>query len=176
MQIEKALEIQERVENELSGRRWSRKKIHDEIGAQLNSTQPSYSSLLEDVLAYLYRYQKVILHKKSKSISFVPSDLRLWQSELPIWFGDDEGCWIYEPTVSQDLLRWITEKEDAHWKIQWPTADGKLEELKSEVLKRNLIAHAPPGSDAKVKKDDWARTLGRSQAIETLARGKVRIQ
>ena len=84
---------------------------------------------------------------------------------------------MYEPTHSTEFLTWLTEKEDQHWKIQWPTADGKMEELKAEVLKRNLVAHTLPGSaSTKVKKDDWARTLGRCEAIETLARLRLRME
>lgn len=177
MQIERCLEIQERVEKELAGRKWSRKKIHDELGAQINSTQPGVSYLLEEVLSHLYQYQKILLNRKTKSIQFMPSDLRLWRSDQAIYVGDDDGCWDYEPTKPIDLLQWICEKEDTQWKVQWPTADGKLEELKAEVLKRNLVAHTQPGSgSSKVKKDDWARTLGRIQAIETLAKVRARIQ
>lgn len=178
IQIERSLEIQERVDKELVSRKWSRKKIHDELGAQLNSSQPGVSLLLEDVFSYLFQYQKILLNRKTKSISFVPSDLRLWRSDQPIYVGDEDGCWDYEPTKPIELLQWICEKEDSQWKVQWPTAEGKLEELKSEVLKRNLVAHTLPGSaqGTKVKKDDWARTLGRTQAIETLAKVRARIQ
>ena len=177
IQIETVLKIQERVDNELVGRKWSRKKIHDALGAQLNSETPPYSELVEQILCELYHLQKVIVHRRSKQISFVPSDLRLWQSDRPIFVGDDEGCWLYEPTQRKDFLTWLTEKEDEHWKIQWPTADGKMEELKAEVQKRNLVAHTLPGSaSTKVKKDDWARTLGRCEALETLARLRMSME
>lgn len=177
IQTEKALEIQERVDSELVGRKWSRKKIHDALGEQLNSSTPPYSELVEQVLCELYQFQKVIVHRKTKLLSFCPPDLRLWTSDRILYVGDDEGCWSYQPTETRDFLAWLTEKEDEHWKIQWPTADGKMEELKSEVLKRNLVAHTQPGSDStKVKKEDWARTLGRCQAIETLARLRLTIQ
>lgn len=177
LQTEKVLEIQERVDRELVGRKWSRKKIHDALGEQINSTNPPYSELVEQVLCELYQYQKVIVHRKSTSLSFCPPDLRLWVSDRPIYVGDDEGCWSYEPTQMCDFLAWLTEKEDEHWKVQWPTADGKMEELKVEVLKRNLVAHVLPGSETtKVKKEDWARTLGRCQAIEGLTRLRLAIQ
>ena len=175
MMMEKVLEIEQRVDQELVGRRWSRKKIHDAFGAQINA--PGYSELVEHVLCELYQYQKILVHRKSKEISFVPSDIRLWRSDLALYVGDDDGCWSYESVKPKDLLAWITEKEEDSWKIQWPTADGKMEELKAEVLKRNLTAKPLPGSDSnKVKKDDWARTLGRSQGIETLARLRMTIQ
>jgi hypothetical protein len=173
--MEKVLEIEDRVEKELVGRKWSRKKIHDAFGEQINA--PRYSELVEHVLSDLYQYQKILVHRKTKAISFVPSDIRLWRSDLPIYVGDDEGCWSYEIVKPKDLLVWITEKEEDSWKIQWPTADGKMEELKAEVLKRNLTAKPLPGSDStKVKKEDWARTLGRCQGIETLARLRMTIR
>jgi hypothetical protein len=172
LQKEKLLEIHERVEKELVGRRWSRKKIQDALSNQINA--PSYSELVEQVLGELYRVQKIILHRKTKSISFVPSDLRLWKSDTPIFVGDDEGCWSYEVTEPVNLLEWLTEKEDEQWKLDWPTADGKLEDLKAELQRRSLTAHASFGS--KLKKEDWARTLGRCQAIETLVRLQLKIQ
>jgi hypothetical protein len=173
--IEKVLEIQERVDKELVGRKWSRKKIHDALGEQINS--PRYSELVEQVLSELFQYQKIIVHRKTKAISFVPSDLRLWKNTEPIYVGDDDTCWSYEVVEPKDLLTWITEKEEDSWKIQWPTAEGKMEDIKAEVLKRNLTAKPVPGSGVtKVKKDDWARTLGRCQAIETLARLRMQIQ
>jgi hypothetical protein len=175
---EKLLEIQQRVDAELVGRKWSRKKIHDAFGEQINSSTPPYSDLLEEVLCELYTYQKIILHRKSKSISFFPTDLRLWKSGVPIYVGDDEGCWAYQPTKPKDLLAWITEKEDDGWKCKWPTAEGKLEDIKANVLRRNLTARPLPGSEAgtKVKKEDWARTLGRVEAIETLANLRLTLE
>ena len=171
IQTEKVLEIQQRVDTELVGRKWSRKKIHDALGEQLNSQTPPQSDLVDQVLCELYGYQKVTIHRKTKLISFCPSDLRLWTTNRPIFVGDDEGCWAYEPVQPKNFLAWLTTKEDEQWKVQWPTADGKLEDIRSEVLKRNLIAHTLPGSEStKLKKDDWARTLGRCEAIETLNR------
>lgn len=173
--IEKVLDIQERVDKELVGRKWSRKKIHDALGEQINS--PCYSNLVEQVLSDLYQYQKIIVHRKTKAVSFVPSDLRLWRSDLPIYMGDDDACWSYEIVKPKDLLTWITEKEEDSWKIQWPTAEGKMEDIKADVLKRSLTAKPVPGSaTTKVKKEDWARTLGRCQAIESLARLRLLIQ
>lgn len=176
IQKEKLLEIEDRVDKELIGRRWPRKKIHDTLAEQIQSDNPPYSELTENVLCDLYKFQKIILHRKTKSISFSPPDLRTWSTQ-PVYVTDDEGCWSYEASKEVQLIQWLTQKEDEHWKIQWPTADGKLEEIRSEVLKRNLIAHILPGSDAKkVKKEDWARTLGRSQAIETLLRLELTMQ
>ena len=172
---EKLLEIQERIDTELVGRRWPRKKIQDALANQFNSY--TYSELVEEALCELYQFQKIILHRKTKKISFYPTDLRLWKSDRPVYLGDDEGCWAYEPIQPLHFLQWLTQKEDEEWKVEWPTAEGKMEEIKSEVLKRNLVAHTLPGSDTKkVKKDDWARTLGRAQAIETLARNPMNIQ
>lgn len=178
IQMETLLHIQERVDSELVGRKWSRKKIHDAFGEQINSSTPPYSDLLEEVLCQLYNYQKIILHRKTKSISFFPTDLRLWKSDVPIYVGDDEGCWSYQPTKPRNLLAWMTEKEDEGWKCKWPTAEGKMEDIKANVLRRNLTARTVPGSEigSKVKKEDWARTLGRAEAIENLANLRLTLE
>lgn len=58
------------------------------------------------------------------------------------------------------------------------TAEGKFEDIKANVLRRNLTARPLPGSEAgtKVKKEDWARTLGKAEAIETLANLRLTLE
>jgi hypothetical protein len=60
------------------------------------------------------------------------------------------------------LDAWLLQKEDDGWKLQWPTADGKLEEIKAGLIQRNIAV------DGKLKKDDLSRILGRAQALSTL--------
>lgn len=165
---EHVLTLQERCDKELKGRRWPRKKIHDLLGAQCGVHLPERSALLEEALAELFGCQLVVLDRAQKKIQFAPPDPRCWTSERPTYVADLDYRWIFEPKESFSLLPWLTGLEDASWSITWPTAEGKMEDIKSAVLDRNLVAHTAPGSAGKVKKDDWARVLGRVQALEAL--------
>lgn len=164
---EHLLVLQERVDKELVGRRFPRKKIQDILSGQLSLTSPTPSALLDEVLCELFQVQKVFLHRKTKTIQFFPPDLRVWKADRKIIFGEEDGNWILVPSKSMSFLTWLCSKEDQSWKIQWPTAEGKMEDMKALLDQRQLTVH-PSFGEKKVKKEDYARVLGRSQAISTL--------
>lgn len=172
---EHLLVLHERVDKELVGRRFPRKKIQDILSGQLALNSPQHSNLLDEVLCELFQVQKVLLHRKTKSIHFFPPDLRVWKADRPVVFGEEDGNWILRPAASRSLLGWIEEKEDQSWKILWPTADGKLEDMKAILEQRQLSVH-PVLANTKVKKDDYARILGRSDAIRVLADLDLKIE
>jgi hypothetical protein len=167
---EYVLELQERCDKELKGRRWPRKKIHDLLGQQCAIHIPQRDAILDEGLSELVGCQLLLLDRQQKQITFVPSDPRLWRADKPIYVADIDYRWIFEPTTEISLLTWLTQKEDESWKIHWPTADGKLEDMKSAVSERNLTAHKATGTDinGKIKKEDWARVLGRIESLEAL--------
>lgn len=160
--------LQSRVDTELVGRKWPRKKIQDQLASQISINLCGYSELLEQVLCELFQIQKVVLHRSNQTISLFP-DPRSWTSEKPILVSDTEYCWVYETQSPIDILAWLTQKEDAGWKVQWPVAEGSLEEVKGALLAKHLTAHPKPGSDGKVRKEDWARALGRAETLSYLA-------
>jgi len=163
---EKILELQEQAEG--LGRRWSKKKVQDLLARQLEGA-PS-EKMLEEVLCELFQVQKIVIHKEKKSIGFYPTDMRLWKSDRLVVFSDEDNRWIMTPNDTDlSLLAWITGKEEDGWSVAWPTAEGKFEEMKAEVSKRQLDVHPLPGSPlgTRIKKDDWARVLGRAEAIES---------
>lgn len=167
---EAILEIEERIHKELVGRKWSRRKLCELVSAELAEKKPSMDRALEEALCELYRVQKVMIHHSNKTISFFPEDIRLWKSDRKIFFSDSENMWLYEKDFQSlpALLTWLQAKEDEQWKLEWPVADGKLEELRGELSAKGLVAH-PRIPGEKVKKEDYARILGRAQAISTLA-------
>jgi hypothetical protein len=159
---EHLMQLHERVDRELIGRRFPRKKVQDLLAGQLSAQNPTPSALMEEVLCELFQTQKIHLNRRTKSISFYPPDLRVWRSDRPLVFAEEDNTWIFSPAKTQSFLEWLVAKEDEGWKVHWPTADGKLEELKSALLAVNVV---PEG---KQKKDDLARILGRIQAIRIL--------
>lgn len=168
--MEKILELQERVPNDLVGRRWSRKKICELLSAELAEKAPVSEVALEESLCELFAVQKVQISLQKKTITFFPSDIRVWKRDRPVLFFDSENLWVYENPelkMGKSLHDWIIQKEQEKWSIGWPVADGKLEELKLSLAKMNLTPHSMmPGQ--KIKKDDYSRTLGRAEAISIL--------
>lgn len=160
---EDLMSLHTRIDKELIGRRYPRKKIQDLLAGELSSQKPSGSFLLEEALCELFQLQKVLLNRRTKTIAFFPPDLRLWTSEKPIVFAEDENVWSFRPTQTISFVSWLTKKEDEGWKVSWPTADGKYEELKAAMVTRNLAL------EGKQKKEELAHILGRAQAIQTLS-------
>lgn len=158
---EQLMALHERVDKELVGRRFPRKKIQDLLAGQVSAQAPSDSFLLEEVLCELFQVQKVLMDRRSKTIRFAPSDPRLWVSTRPVIFSEPDNCWSFQPSQSKPLTEWLEQKEHEGWKISWPTADKKFEELKEVLLQSNSL---PQG---KFKKDDLAHILGRRQTLET---------
>lgn len=169
IQMESLITLQERVDKELVGRRYPRKKIQDLLGSQLSASAPVSSPLLEEVLCELFHLQKIQINRRSKTVSFFPPDLRVWTSDKKIILADEENHWSFVPSTLLHVSTWLTEKEDEGWKISWPTADGKLDEIKAGLLQRNI------SPDSKLKKDDLARVLGRAQALGILSELQLKV-
>jgi hypothetical protein len=167
---ETILTLEERIQKELVGRKWSRRKLCELVSAELAEKKPTMNRALEEALCELYQIHKIMIHTNERRISFFPEDLRLWKSERKIFLSDSENMWLYEKPISSlpSLLSWIQSKEDEKWTIEWPVADGKLDELRGELSAKGLVAH-PRIPGEKVKKEDVQRVLGRAQAISTLA-------
>jgi hypothetical protein len=159
---ETLLTLHVRVDTELVGRRFPRKKIQDLLAGQISANAPVQSALVEEVLCELYQVQKILVNRKAKALSFVPSDPRLWHSDRPILVTEDENCWRYTPAQTVSLSDWVQQKEEEGWTVRWPTADGKLEDVKQMLLQKGNHL------DGKQKKEDLAQRLGRLQAFETL--------
>ncbi len=167
---ETILELEERIQKELVGRKWSRRKLCELVSAELAEKKPTMNAALEEALCELYRVQKVLVNHTTKTLSFAPEDLRLWKSDRKILISDSENIWLYEKHFSSlpNFLTWLQAKEGDSWRVEWPVADGRLEELRGELSAKGLVAH-PRIPGEKVKKEDYARTLGRAQAISILA-------
>jgi len=156
---EQLMALHERVDKELVGRRFPRKKIQDLLASQVSAQAPTDSLLLEEVLCELFHVQKILMDRRSKTVRFAPSDPRLWVSDRPILFSEADNCWSFQASHSKPLSEWLEQKEQEGWKVSWPTADKKFEELKQVLLQSNSL---PQG---KYKKENLAEILGRRQTI-----------
>ncbi len=169
------LELGTRVDAELRGAKWSRKKVQEQLAAQQTSavSPPMDTPELDKGLAALIGVQIVQVDEANKKVRFVPSDPRTWSAEFPVW-GSTAGARAVvhrqgEESVGKDLARWLGDREGEGWKIAWPEAEGTVEELKSKLAQRGIGVGGAARMSEKPKKADYAAAVGRSEAISHLA-------
>jgi hypothetical protein len=151
------------------GHRWSRKKILEQLSAQqsANVSPPQDTPELDDALCYVLNFQKFILDDVHKKVYQFPKDLRQWSSEVPCWTTAlGTRCLLHLPGerhLTKGVSSWLLLLEAEGWRIEWPVADMKVEDMKAacEALGVKPKAEKP-------KKDDWSATLGRAQALRHL--------
>jgi len=168
---ETILTLGTRVEEELRGIKWSRKKVQEQLAAQQTAavSPPMDTPELDNALAHLYGYQKVVVDEANKKVRFFPHDPRTWSAEFPIW-GATAGARAVlhsrgEGSVGRGLAKWLSDREGEGWKIDWPEADGKLEDLKSKLLRVGLSVGVKLD---KPKKADYAVAVGKAEALAHL--------
>jgi len=115
------------------------------------------------ILYELYQVQTLCFDQEKKTLWTVPEDIRRWSSGTTLWI--DARCehmidWSTAKEVK--LGEWISDREEEGWIIEWPSAEGTFEEIKQKVNARNVIPRS-----GKLKAD-WAKTLGKCEAIEHL--------
>lgn len=169
---EAILKLQERVEAELRGHRWSRKKIMEQLAAQqsADASPPQDTKDLDAAIAHLHEVQFVVVDEANKKIRWVPEDPRTWSPDRPVWGISLGSRAVYhnknETPVSNHLSQWLSERDNSGWKIDWPVAEGTLEAIKAALLRLNT--GLGPRME-KPKKADYAAVLGRTEAIRFFA-------
>lgn len=163
--------LQTRVENELRGRQWSRKKINEQLSAQqtADASPPQDTKELDAALAHFYQIQIVFVDEANKKIKWVPEDLRTWSPSIPVWGLSVGSRAVYhrpnETSVGSYLSKWLSDREADGWRTDYPEAEGTLEAIKAEMRDLNVGV----GSRIeKPKKADYAAALGRIQVIRHL--------
>ena len=168
---ETILKLQERIEAELRGHRWSRKKIIEQLAAQqsADASPPQNTRELNDALAFLYEIQIVFVDEANKKITWSPEDIRTWSSDKPIWGVSLGSRAVFhrhgEESVSTGLASWVSDREHEAWKIAWPVADGTLEAIKTKLSSLNVGMGTRM---EKPKKADYAVVLGKAEGLRAL--------
>jgi hypothetical protein len=173
---DKIIELTDRVEKELRGVKWSRKKVAEQLAAQQTAavSPPMDTPELDRGLAHLLGYQKVVVDEANKKVRFFPADPRTWSTENPVW-GSTTGARAVlhgpeEGSVGKGLARWLGEREKDGWSVDWPEAEGTLEDLKGRLSSRGVTLGAKlvDKLGEKPKKADYAAALGRAESMEHL--------
>ena len=167
------LAIHARVELELRGHRWSRKKILEQLSAQQTAavSPPQDTPELDLALCYLFGYQKLMVDEANRKVKFFPTDPRTWSADLPVW-GSTLGSRAIlhrknEESVGVGIAAWVGEREDDGWKVQWPEAEGTLEEIKKTMTDQGIGVGQRID---KPKKADYSLALGRAESISHLTK------
>jgi hypothetical protein len=170
---ETIIKLQERVEAELRGHRWSRKKIIEQLVAQqsADASPPQNTKELNNALAFLYDVQFVFVDEANKKISWSPEDVRTWSTDRPIWGLSVGSRAVFhrkgEESVGVGLGAWVSDRDIEKWRIAWPEADGTLVDMKAKLSAMNV------GMGTRIekpKKADYAVVLGRAEALRALER------
>lgn len=148
--------------------RGNRKLTKAKLGDALSSLKPNddQTKILAMVLFEVKQIQTVCFDQDAKQFWTVPDDLCAWSNgRATLWVT--KGCDRMVDGSKLNLGAWLSDRDEEGWTIPWPIADGGLEELKTELASRGLTAK-PAILGAKVKKEDYARALGRARAVEHL--------
>lgn len=160
-----SFQLQEKAVNTIRGNRKLTKVSMAEALSAMNPTVEQTKKVAL-ILHQLYEVQTVCVDVDAKKVWTVPEDLRRWSSAPTLWI--DARCehmidWSASKEVN--LGEWLSDREDDGWTIEWPVAEGSFEEIKQKVTERHVLPRVP-----KPKKEDWAKTLGRCEAIEHFLR------
>ena len=165
------IHLQTRVENELRGRQWSRKKIMEQLTAQqtADSSPVQDTKELDAALAHFYQVQIVFVDEANKKIKWMPEDPRTWSASIPVWGLSVGSRAVYhnrnESSVGSKLSKWLSDRENDGWSTSYLDAEGTLESIKQTMSEMNIGV----GSRIeKPKKADYAAALGRAQTVRHL--------
>ena len=162
-----SFQLQEKAVASIRGNRKLTKASMAEALSAMNPTVEQTKKVAM-ILYEIYEVKTVCFDTDAKSLWTVPEDLRRWSSGPVLWI--DSRCehmidWSSSSAHEVNMGEWLSDREDDGWSITWPVAEGSFEEIKQKVIARNVTPRVP-----KPKKDDWAKALGKCEAIEHLLR------
>lgn len=159
---ETTTELQELVPNQLKGRQWPVRRTNEGLTACcLTEGRPiDWPTIGWRALATLRECQIILVNQNEQTITFFPEDIRCWSVSNEIIWMDHECRTIWTPPSKPNLRDWLLKKEQSGWSIQWPEAEGTMEELKQAAHKVGEIILG------KVTKDTLMKRVGRAQSIQ----------
>jgi hypothetical protein len=172
---EAIVELQRRVQNGDGqfGRKWSKSKISDALGMTVENASEENFEALERAVSVLCGVQWIRMNENERKLTCVPEDLRLWTADKPILWtreryrsaGEIQGNFGLKA-----LGKWISDREDDKWTIEYPVAEGTMDAMKAAYAAFGYGIPSTNNPKGRILKDDYARALGKVQAIRHLAR------
>ena len=160
------ISVNEKVESELKGRAWNRKKVIEQLQEQESSavSPPMTTTELSRALCYILGFQYCEVDEIHKKIFWYPEDIRTWTNELPIYLVS-QGCRsIYINHQAEEarpfFKKWLFDLVDKDYVCVWPITEGTIKDLKDKLSTFGLTIRK-----TKPLKDDYCITVGKAEAI-----------
>ena len=159
----------------LKGRKWPLRRVSEALSSCLNSKIPegqtsAWNEMCYSAICEMEQIQIMIIDTDTKTIAFSPSDIRNWKSNSPIYAMSKDGQWLFAPCNAESeawpvskIGLWISDKEANSWKINWPIAEGTMEQM------RDILEEAGLPVEGRLKKEELARRTGKTGAIKLLS-------
>ena len=160
-------DLQEKAVLHLKGRAWPVRRTAEGIVAtgMEEGRASAWTEIGWRAIATLRECQIVVFNEDKKTMAFFPEDIRAWSEEIETICVDHEARFVWSNGSNKvKIVKWIGDLETAGWTIDWPLADGTMDELKSAAEKA--------GISGKVIKDVLRKKIGRSQSIQHLSSWK----
>jgi len=158
-------DLQEKAMIHFKSRAWPVRKTAEGLAAAgiEEGRASSWPAIGWRAICALRECQIVVINEDKKHISFYPEDVRTWSSEIEVIYVEYEARYIWTASKGHSLSKWLSDKDFAKWTIEWPLADGTMEELKASAIKHNQ--NIPP----KTNKESLRARVGRAESISTFA-------
>jgi hypothetical protein len=154
-------DCQEKAVLHLKGRAWPVRRTAEGIAAVgMNDQKVSdWTDIGWRAIAALREVQIIIVNEQAKSIQFVPEDIRAWSNEVDTICVAHDARFVWShPSSAQILHKWIADYVTNGWSVEWPLADGTMEELKTAAAKHGIAG--------KHVKDELRKKIGHSQSLQ----------
>lgn len=160
-------DLQEKSVLHLKGRAWPVRRTNE--GINLCGIEEGRSSTWPAIgwraLCALRECQIIIINEEKKQISFYPEDIRNWSETIDTFCVDSDCRFLWTSSNPHiQLAAWISKRETNGWIIDWPEAEGTMEELKEQASK------CPEGFTGKIKKEILQKKIGKSQSYQTIVK------
>ena len=166
---DKTFELQQQSVTALKGnRKLPKSKVAEALGA-IRPTEDQ-TKVIAGVLLAMKQLQTVCWNEDAKTLWTMPEDLRIWSTNRRTLWIDHKAERMLEWKQEPSLGVWLDEREKEGYAIPWPEAEGTFEEIKAKLsLDYPELSVHSLALGKKVKKEDYARVLGKAQALTHLA-------
>lgn len=165
-------DMQEKAILHLKGRIWPVRRTAEGIAAcgleEGRSSQ--WPELGWRALCALRECQIIVVNNDKKSLHFYPEDVRTWSNEKDTICVDYECRYVWtHANTGSAVLKYISMKEAEAYTIEWPLAEGSMDDLKETYKKMN---EPYSGQSGKLNKETLQKRIGRHQSLDLFSSWK----
>ena len=167
---ESILDLQQELESKITGTKFSRRRRKMIEVLNGSCKEAENIEIHDEVWATLLGHQFVKIATRAdagRRVRFCPP-VNTWTADKPIIFVDENFESVFIAPVAEherrSLSDYIVKIDDAGWKINWPSAEGTVDELNAAVIPLLNRISVPE----KTKKAELAAIIGRYYAMQNL--------